>query len=118
LPFETIFPREASETWQETRRVRDEARLLRRGGWFPVLLFGLAALGSSPFYRVSLCGPRSGNCPGRALQQPGVGTTIINPIGGSGRGTSIYWVAASAWRLSRSSWNLRWRSPAWRLPAG
>jgi hypothetical protein len=96
LSFETRFPREASEIWDETRRVRDEARLLRRGGWFPVLLFGAAELGSSPFYRVVLCGPRLVNCSGRTIQQPVVGPVLISPIAGPGRWVSLYWVIASA----------------------
>jgi hypothetical protein len=97
LPFETRFPREASEIWDETRRVRDEARLLRRGGWFPVLLFGIAELGSSPLYKIVLCGTtRRNGCQLHLIPSPVVGPSAISPVGGPSRWISLYWVVASA----------------------
>jgi hypothetical protein len=96
LPFETVFPREASEIWDETRRVRDEARLLRRGGWFPVLLFGIAEVASSPFYRTTLCGHQRYGCQLHLLSSPVVGPSSFNPVGGPSRWIPLYWVVASA----------------------
>jgi hypothetical protein len=96
LPFETRFPREASEIWDETRRVREEARVVRRGGWFPVLLFGVAEVGASPLYTTASCGPQRSAC-GVSLRPSSVlGPSILNPVGGPGRWISLYWVVASA----------------------
>jgi hypothetical protein len=96
LSFETMFPREASETWEATRRLRDEARLVRRGGWFPVLLFGIAELGSLPLYKVVLCDPQYPFCTGQRDVLAGVGPTPVTPIAGHGHDISIYWVTACA----------------------
>jgi hypothetical protein len=96
LPFETRFPREAGEIWDETNRVREQARLLRRGGWFPVLLFGIAEVGASPFYKTAFCGPQLTACAARLSQSSVVSPALLNPEGGPGRWISLYWVVTSA----------------------
>jgi len=94
LSFDTIYPREAREIWDSTKRLREEARIARRGGWFPVLLFGVAALGSSPFYLAHLCGSEREICFSDSALTSDFAT--VHPVTGFGGWLSVYWMAASA----------------------
>jgi len=58
--FEVRYASDALEVATQYQRA---ARRNWRNGWFPVALFGIAAVGSVPLYRVRLaCKGRAGSC--------------------------------------------------------
>lgn len=87
--------RYASDALEVASRYQKAARRNWRNGWLPVALFGIAAIGSVPLYRVRLtCKGRAGSC---AAGHQGPALNVfggIYPADAFGRWLSLYWIAS------------------------
>ncbi|HEY7325547.1 MAG TPA: hypothetical protein VH520_12045 [Streptosporangiaceae bacterium] len=100
-----------AELLSEVRAIRRRARLARHAYWFPLVLFGLLACGSVPFY-IQHFPARSGtvadgSTPGPAFLQRGYfsGFGLV----GAPRGLPYYWLGAILLGITASVLWYRWR---------
>lgn len=95
-----------AELLGEVRAIRRKARLARHAYWFPLVLFGLLACASVPFY---LPPTRSGVYYG----PPGPRFLQSFYLGGAGpasfRGTAYYWLGAMLFGVAATVLWYRWR---------
>lgn len=91
-----MWSRAASEALDATRHLQQQTRRVRRGGWLPVVLFGIVTIAALPLYRVRLsCGQNSQLCAGPRLGQPLNAFSGVYPLAAPGRWISVYWVVAT-----------------------
>ena len=100
-----------AELLGEVRAIRRRARLARHAYWFPLVLFGLLACGSVPFFIQhfpSRSGPVAGAfTPGPTFLQNG----YFNGFGlvGAAGGLPYYWLGAILLGITASVFWYRWR---------
>lgn len=87
--------REASESLFASHVLLEHTRRARRGGWFPILLFGIVTLAALPLYQIqTTCGQGGFVCVGT----PHVGAlnafSSAYSLQSQGRWISVYWVLA------------------------
>lgn len=92
---EPAFDGAQARAWvEQVRSLRRRARLARRGSWFPLVLFGLVTLGSTPLYLP----PGAQPGPGTSSQQIGVVHTLGwfpgGLLTGSPTNLAIFWLVA------------------------
>jgi hypothetical protein len=93
--MDPLPPRIAGEVLEDARRLQSRARRARRSSWFPVLLFGIATLGSLPLYVHQLgCADGATACE-QAPGARGFGAFASDyPLAHGQESVSLYWVAA------------------------
>jgi len=100
-----------AELLGEVRALRHRARLARHAYWFPLVLFGLLACASVPFY-IQHIPTRSGAVAGASTPGPRVLQSAY--LGGFGlmraaRGLPYYWLGAMLLGITASVFWYRWR---------
>ena len=87
--------REARDPLTASHILLAQTRRDRRGGWFPLLLFGIVTLAAMPFYEVQMtCGERGVVCTGTQHVRVLNAFSSVYSLQSQGRWLSAYWVLA------------------------